>query len=233
MTNEEAKVFLDNLKICINEHPIVADWLVEIADRKTESNSEKPNNYEPKICDTCRYYNSNIPCGSTPSACKEADKFAKEFVDGLKKLKLKDEPTISKMEQVDKDINVRSKWEVPPKVEPQTEITTCVSVPACLLEIEDEPQTEEHCETCRHKDECEGATYEYRNTEWWCLGYAPIEDEPQTELVRVKYHCINCAENGSYKCSKCDGEMYYKYDKDEPQTDVYDYKGNGKWERSE
>ena len=36
MTNEEAKVFLDNLKICINEHPVVADWLVEIADRKTE-----------------------------------------------------------------------------------------------------------------------------------------------------------------------------------------------------
>ena len=45
------------------------------------------------------------------------------------------------------------------------------------------------------------------------------KDEPQTELVRVKYHCINCAENGSYKCSKCDGEMYYKYDKDEPQTE--------------
>ena len=36
MTNEEAKVFLDNLKICINEHPVVADWLVEIANRKTE-----------------------------------------------------------------------------------------------------------------------------------------------------------------------------------------------------
>lgn len=34
MTNEEAKVFLDNLKICIEEHPVVADWLVEIADRK-------------------------------------------------------------------------------------------------------------------------------------------------------------------------------------------------------
>ena len=44
MTNEEAKEFLDNLKICINEHPIVADWLVEIADRKTENCSEKPNN---------------------------------------------------------------------------------------------------------------------------------------------------------------------------------------------
>jgi hypothetical protein len=44
MTNEEAKVFLDNLKICINEHPVVADWLVEIANRKTENCSEKPNN---------------------------------------------------------------------------------------------------------------------------------------------------------------------------------------------
>jgi len=44
MTNEEAKVFLDNLKICINEHPIVADWLVEIENRKTENSSEKPNN---------------------------------------------------------------------------------------------------------------------------------------------------------------------------------------------
>ena len=49
MTNEEAKMFLDNLKICIDEHPVVADWLVEIADRKTEpSNSEKPNNCEPQ-----------------------------------------------------------------------------------------------------------------------------------------------------------------------------------------
>ena len=46
MTNEEAKVFLDNLKICIEEHPVVADWLVEIADRKTENCSEKPNNCE-------------------------------------------------------------------------------------------------------------------------------------------------------------------------------------------
>jgi hypothetical protein len=44
MTNEEAKVFLNNLKICIDEHPIVADWLVEIAGRKTENCSEKPNN---------------------------------------------------------------------------------------------------------------------------------------------------------------------------------------------
>ena len=60
MTREEAITFMDELKVCIKEHPIVADWLVEIADRKTE-------------------------------------------------------PTCSKMEQVDRDINVRS------KTEPQTE----------------------------------------------------------------------------------------------------------------
>ena len=49
MTREEAKIFLDNLKVCIEEHPIVADWLVEIANRKTESievyngNADKEN----------------------------------------------------------------------------------------------------------------------------------------------------------------------------------------------
>ena len=40
MTNEEAKMFLDNLKVCIDEHPVVADWLVEIADRKTEPQTD-------------------------------------------------------------------------------------------------------------------------------------------------------------------------------------------------
>ena len=36
---------------------------------------------------------------------------------------------------------------------------------------------------------------------------------------RLTAKCLNCANGSSYKCSKCDGEMYYKYDKDEPQTD--------------
>ena len=55
---------------------------------------------EPQICDTCRYYNSNIPCGSTPSACKEADKFAEEFVQGLKNLQMvvKTEPQTERSE---------------------------------------------------------------------------------------------------------------------------------------
>ena len=77
MNNEEAKEFLDNLKICINEHPIVADWLVEIADRKTEPNSsEIPNNceelnayreciksrsfWDSKHCDGC-YFDERCP----------------------------------------------------------------------------------------------------------------------------------------------------------------------------
>ena len=117
MTREEAVKILQATRLMLMDganQPIsdlyyALDMAIEALERTEPSNSEKPNNCEPKICDTCRYYNSNIPCGSTPSACKEADKFAKEFVDGLKKLKLKVEPTISKMEQVDKDINVRSK----------------------------------------------------------------------------------------------------------------------------
>ena len=82
MTNEEAKVFLDNLKICIDEHPVVADWLVEIADRKTENSSEKPNNCEVKnYCDDCLY---NDTCDS------------KEFFYACTS-----KATISKMEQVE------------------------------------------------------------------------------------------------------------------------------------
>ena len=42
---------------------------------------------------------------------------------------------------------------------------------------------------------------------------------------RLTAKCLNCANGGSYKCSKCDGEMYYKYDKDEPQTDCAWMKG--------
>lgn len=60
MTTEEAKTFLDNLKVCIEEHPIVADWLVEIADRKTEPSGYKmkpveqtePQQVTSKLADT-------------------------------------------------------------------------------------------------------------------------------------------------------------------------------------
>ena len=147
--------------------------------RKTENSSEKPNNCEVEnYCDDCLY---------TDTCDDKAFFYA-----------CTSKATISKMEQVED--------------EPQTvETMSCQECKhfnenavmyldqcefcfkECHYEPKDESQTEEHCNTCRHKDECEGATYEYKNTEWWCLAYAPI---------------------------------------DEPQTDVYDYKGNGKWERS-
>jgi hypothetical protein len=52
------------------------------------------------------------------------------------------------------------------------------------------------------------------------MGAYDTADTPQTDCLivdaRFKAHCLNCAESGSYKCTKCDGEMYYK---DAPQTD--------------
>ena len=68
MTNEEAKMFLDNLKVCIDEHPVVADWLVEIANRKTENGSENPNNCEHITEDgvTCAKYPACDDCLDNP-----------------------------------------------------------------------------------------------------------------------------------------------------------------------
>ena len=106
MTTEEAKTFLDNLKVCIEEHPIVADWLVEIADRKTENSSEKPNNCEHITEDgvTCAKYPACDDCLDNPL---NKVKGSERLVKGSEQT----ESTISKMEQVDKDINVRSKDE--------------------------------------------------------------------------------------------------------------------------
>ena len=68
MTIEEAKTFLDNLKVCIEEHPIVADWLVEIADRKTELTSSKMEQVDKNInvrskdepnCHECKHFHEN------------------------------------------------------------------------------------------------------------------------------------------------------------------------------
>ena len=106
MTNEEAKAFLDNLKICIEEHPVVADWLVEIADRKTENSSEKPNNCEHITEDgvTCAKYPACDDCLDNPlNKVKGSERLVKgsEKTDCLDRYDRKTEPTISKMEQVD------------------------------------------------------------------------------------------------------------------------------------
>ena len=52
---------------------------------------------------------------------------------------------------------------------------------------------------------------------WW-FGYCHLEEcefEPKDE-TRFTAKCLNCVNGSSYKCSKCDGEMYFK---DEPQTE--------------
>jgi hypothetical protein len=61
MTIEEAKTFLDNLKVCVIEHPIVADWLVEIENRKTEPQTDCDTNLSVK------------PTGSTRSKMEQVE----------------------------------------------------------------------------------------------------------------------------------------------------------------
>ena len=50
----------------------------------------------------------------------------------------------------------------------------------------------------------------------------PNNCEPQYEVGMGTLKCDNCSEYGSFKCTKCDGEMYFKRlePKDEPQTYV-------------
>ncbi|MBQ6632283.1 MAG: hypothetical protein IJH55_09380 [Romboutsia sp.] len=43
----------------------------------------------------------------------------------------------------------------------------------------------------------------------------PHDDYIETENDHLEARCLNCANSGSYKCSKCDGEMYFK---DEPNS---------------
>ena len=76
------------------------------ADRKTENSSEKPNNCEHITEDgvTCAKYPACDDCLDNPL---NKVKGSERFVKGSEQT----EPTISKMEQVDKDINVRSKDE--------------------------------------------------------------------------------------------------------------------------
>ena len=87
---------------------VIAD--VMMADRKTESSSEKPNNCEHITEDgvTCAKHPACDDCLDNPL---NKVKGSERLVKGSEQT----EPTISKMEQVDKDINVRS------KTEPQTE----------------------------------------------------------------------------------------------------------------
>ena len=93
-----------NVKLCDECMVELLMWL----DRKPENSSEKPNNCE----DEPQYETGmgTLKCDN----CSEYGSFKCTKCDGemyFKRLEPKDEPTISKMEQVDKDINVRSKDE--------------------------------------------------------------------------------------------------------------------------
>ena len=93
-----------NVKLCDECMVELLMWL----DRKPESNSEKPNNCEHITED-------GVTCAKYPACDDCLDNPLNKVKGSERLLKGKDEPTISKMEQVDKDINVRS------KTEPQTE----------------------------------------------------------------------------------------------------------------
>ena len=77
-----------------------------------------------------------------------------------------------------------------------------------------EPQKD--CKKCKNYDRC-------KNNRWKCCVYEPKDESTRSKMeqvedeTRLTAKCLNCANGGSYKCSKCDGEMYYKYDKGEPQ----------------
>ena len=85
----------------------------------------------------------------------------------------------------------------------------------------------EECIMCKYHKECD-FDFQYklatesmnilaealRKTEPTISKMEQVEDE-----TRLTAKCLNCANGSSYKCSKCDGEMYYKYDKTEPQTE--------------
>lgn len=144
-----------------------------ITTNKTEQNSsEKANN-----CESCRHY--TLACDLFSEICKYEPKD--------EPMKTTDYCDVCNHKGCDNCIADGSNpYCVPSHYEPKDEPQTCDD---CIWNVcnynkafEDEPQTEKHCETCRHKDECEGATYEYKNTEWWCLAYAPI-DEPQTDCA--------------------------------------------------
>ena len=70
---------------------------------------------------------------------------------------------------------------------------------------------------------------------WWLI-FLAIADTTQTEEKHAICNgCVYCdLPNAFHPCASCvDFSKYVGEESgDTPQTDVYDYKGNGKWERS-
>ena len=124
----------------------------DMADRKTENSSEKPNNCEHITEDgvTCAKYPACDDCLDNPL---NKVKGSERLVKGSEQTK----PTISKMEQVDKDINVRSKdCETCKHYKLACELFSeiCKYEPTTQTETQNSNltfKTLEYCDICDHK----------------------------------------------------------------------------------
>ena len=212
------------------------------ADRKTENSSGKPNNCEHITEDgvTCAKYPACDDCLDNPlNKVKGSERLVKGsdesqpepsgyktkpvedepqlHMDGYYR---KDEPTISKMEQVDKDINVRSKDEPTTQTETQNSNLTFKTLEYC--DICDHKgckecianALDEHCIPSQFKkqieDECAKEYEELGLKELKELIKADRKDEPQKDCKKCKNY--DRCKNNRWKCC-----VYQP--KDEPQTD--------------
>ena len=107
-----------------------------------------------------------------------------------------------------------------------------------MEQVEDEPQTgTEIARAIVHKmiDDAVLAEDAYPNLRQK-MHDAVDEYEPQTDIHGIT-DCDFCKHGSeewdSEACDGCCNANNHFEPKDKPQTDVYDYKGNGKWERSE
>lgn len=171
-------------------------------------------------CYMCKWMGDRDVCGR----CRNRNLFAEEIADTPQtdRIKTADYCDICNHKGCDNcTANSLDDYCVPsgyaPKDTPQTDCDKCIWNVCNYNKVDwdaDTPQTEltAKCLNCHNAKAC-------KENHWDGCIY-----EPQTDCLivdaRFKAHCLNCAENGSYKCTKCDGEMYYKADA--AQTDCED-----------
>ena len=97
-----------------------------------------------------------------------------------------------------------------------------------LFDEQTEPQRGCDADCNEDCNECAKESADWKD-QMWAEAVEASKDEPQTDCKECKYAWWN-SDMKRYECSisKCPYN-----EQTEPQTDVYDYKGNGKWERSE
>ena len=176
------------------------EWTTDFIDHKTENSSEKPNNCED----------------------------LQDWKDRMWAEAIVTEPTISKMEQVDKDINVRSKDEPTTQTETQNSNLTFKTLEYCNIcdhkgcEECISNALDEHCIPSQFnkqiEDECAKEYEELGLKELKEL----IEADRKTEPQLTPNYCGTCRHRdvpcGDLPCDVCHGYSNYE-PKDEPQTD--------------